>query len=374
MLHRRAHLTILITLIASCQSAAPRPDDDRVLRSEVIARGPGCDSCTLEFEYLGRLGGPADTILLSRATMVLARSDGAFIAAPGSQDDDAAFFDSLGATARPYGVRGDGPGENGRILNVLPWLGDSVVFAGFDRLTVLGGERGMGRTIRVLQVSASPSSVALPADGIVVRNFVYPPHREFVAFDNDGSIRAEMGAPRPPGYVGDVYESLGELGRSAQPHTFWSAPLRYRIQMDLWDARDGSLLKQFRDTVSWYTPHDSADMMQFLMAGNDMANPPPPALRGLRESSDSVLWLLYNVAARDWAFMDDGSPPLRRHPRREAYDGVIDLRDPTTGESLLTTWINLPLAQIVNDSLLADRRETEDGFWVVDIYKVRFRR
>lgn len=370
----RQFLLLALWAMAGCSPAPSPPDDDTRLLSEVIARGPGCASCSLEFEYLGQLGGPDDTILLSRATMIVAREDGAFIAAPGSQDDDAAVFDSLGATPRPFGRRGDGPGENGRILNVLPWLGDSVVLAGFSRLTILGGERGEGRTIRVMEVSASPSSVALPAEGIIVRNFVHPPYREFVAFNNEGSIRAEIGPPRPPGAAGDVYESSGQLGYAQRPHAFWSAPLRYRIQMDLWDARDGSHLKQFQDTVSWFTPHDSADMIQFLLAGNDMANPPPPAILGLRESSDSVLWLLYNVAARDWAFTDDGSPPLRRHPRREAYDGVLDLRDPATGQVLVTTWINLPFAQIVNDTLLADRWETEEGFWVLDIYKVRLQR
>lgn len=226
----------------------------------------------------------------------------------------------------------------------------------------------------MMQVSASHRSVALPSEGLVVRNFPRPPYREFVVFNSDGSIRAEIGPPRRAGYAGDIFESTGELGRSAQPHTFWSAPQRYRIEMDHWDARDGTLLRQIQDTASWYAPFDSAGTINFILAGNDAVSPPPPFLRGLGESSDSVLWLLYNVAARDWAPAPDSIPPLQRILRREAYDGVLDLRDPATGQVLLTTWVNLPFVQIVNDSLLADRRETEDGFWVMDIYKVRLRR
>ena len=248
------------------------------------------------------------------------------------------------------------------------------MFAGFSRLTILGGARGQGRTIRLERTSASPRTVVLSLDKIVVRNYSYPPDRQFVAFNNDGSIRAEMGSTWKPGYQGDIQEAIGELGPAQRRHAFWSAPQRYRIQMDLWDARDGSHLRTLRDTVPWFMPYDSASLVQFVLGGNDVTHPPPPFLRGIRESSDSVLWLLYNIPARNWSPTHDTIPPMQRHWRREAYDGVIDLRDAGTGRELMTTWTNLPLVGFVNDSLLVDRRRTEDGFWVYVVYKVRLRR
>ncbi len=363
-----------LSLIIGCGPTSPALDNGADFRSEVVARGPGCDACALEFTRLGRLGGPSDTVLLSNETMIVARDDGSYIAAPTSRNGEAAIFDSLGASARPYGASGDGPGENGRILNVVPWLGDSTVFAGFSRLTVLSGDLGQGRTIRLERASPSHRTVSLPTYGIVVRNYSYPPDRQFVAFSSDGAVLAEMGADPQPGMRRDVYVAIGEVGPSQRPGAFWSAPQRYRIQMDQWDAGDGSHLRHFEDTASWYSPYDSAGLTNFIFAGNDAVSPPPPFLRGIRESADSILWLLYSTPARDWSPTRDSVPALQRRLRREAYDGMIDLRDPSSGRVLLTTWVNLPFVQMVNDSLLVDRQEDEDGFWAFDVYKVRLRR
>lgn len=367
-------VVLSVGIIMGCGPASPPVATGTELRSEGIARGPSCDSCALSFTKLGRLGGPSDTVLLSHETMIVARDDGSYIAAPTSRDGEAAIFDSLGAIARPFGTRGDGPGENGRILNVAPWLGDSILFAGFDRLTVLSGNAGEGRTIRLKRPSPSHRTVSLPTSGIVVRNYSYPPDREFVAFDSHGVLLSEMGS-EPRSRVGrDINAALGEVGPSPRPGAFWSAPQRYRIRMDQWDARDGSRLRHFEDTASWYTEYDSAGLTNFIFAGNDASNPPPPFLRGIRESADSILWLLYSTPARDWSPAQSAEPALQRRLRREAYDGVIDLREPSSGRVLLTTWTNLPFVQMVNDSLLVDRRQDENGFWTFDVYKVKLRR
>ena len=113
-------LFIMAWPTASCRPTRPLLDDDTHVISSVIARSPECGRCTLEFTKLGQLGGPSDTILLTPETMVALRDDGSYLAAPTSREGEAAIFDSLGTTARPFGRRGDGPGENGRILNVFP--------------------------------------------------------------------------------------------------------------------------------------------------------------------------------------------------------------------------------------------------------------
>jgi hypothetical protein len=366
-----------LVVAVGCHTGPPptpaETDDETKLISEVIARGPGCEHCTLEFTKLGQLGGPHDTVLLTIETRIAVRDDGKFIAGPTSEGGVAAIFDSIGAIARPYGTAGEGPGENGRILNVLPWPGDSVLLVGWHRLNLVGGDRGQGRTIPLDRVSASSRTVALPRDGIVVRNYNSPPNRAFLAFNMDGSLRSGMGPAWVPGEMEDNYETIGELGPAQQPHAFWSAPQRYRIEMDLWDARDGSRLRQLRDTVPWYTPYDSAALTTFILAGLDAKNPPPPFSRGIRETADSVLWQLYAVPAQDWAPTD--SIPARYWGfRRQAYDGVLDLRDPISGQGVMTIRTNLSFMQFVNDSLLAYQRDTDDGFWVYDIYKVVFRR
>ena len=364
----------LILAIVACRAERPALLNDGQLQVSVLSRGPKCQACTLELDYLGRLGTSADSMLMTAETVIAVRPDGAFIAAPLSVDGEAAIFDSLGAVARAYGRAGEGPGENGRILNVLPWRGDSILFAGFERLTFLAGPRGQGRTSRLDRPSPSHRTVALPEADAVVRNYSYPPGPQFVVFGSDGRVRAAMGEAHPLGTSTDNYRRLGELGPARDPHHVWSAPQRYGIRMDLWDARDGSLVRSFADSTDWYMPHDSTALYQFILDGNDAVNPPPPFLRGLRESREGVLILLYNVAAADWAPFRDTLPPLQRGMRPEAYDGVIDLRDSATGESLLTVRTNLPFPRLVNDTLLADRRQTEEGFWVYDIYRVKFRR
>lgn len=358
----------------ACGGNATHPAESDRFHTAVIVRGDGCDGCELVIDYLGRLGSSSDTLLMTAETMIAVRADGAFIAAPLSGDGEAVIFDSLGAVGRPFGRFGDGPGENGRILHVLPWLGDTVLFAGFDRLTFLSGDRGEGRTSRLARPSPSHRTVALPDEAAVVRNYSYPPDRQFVVFNEDGSWRVDMGKGWETGSRRDVNAALGELGPATESHLFWSAPQRYRVKMDLWNAVDGSLMRSFQDTVSWFVPYDSASLYRFMLEGNDVENPPPPFLRGIRETADSVLLLLYNVPARDWTRSRDTLPVTQRGLRRVAYDAVLDLRDPTSGRSLLTVWSSTPFARLVNDTLLADRQQTEDGFWIYEIYRVRFRR
>ena len=365
---------LLICSATACQPPTPPANDDGQLETAVIKRGPACQTCALDIGYLGRLGTSADSMLMTAETVIAVRPDGAFIAAPLSVDGEAAIFDSLGAVARAYGRAGEGPGENGRILHVLPWRGDTMLFAGFDRLTFLSGPRGEGRTSRLERPSPSHRTVALPEADAIVRNYSYPADPPFVVFGADGRIRFRLGEQAQPGSRRDTYRVLAELGPARDPHRFWSAPQRYGIAFDLWDARVGTRVQRFEETAAWYTPYDSTALYQFIFDGNDVENPPPPFLRGIRETRDGVLMLLYNVPARDWTRTTDTLPPNQRGMRPEAYDGVLDLRDPTSGESLLTVWTDLPFARLVNDTLLADRRQTEEGFWVYDIYRVRFRR
>lgn len=378
--HGRRQLRQVETLLslalgaAACGPESPSPSDEAHLQVSVIERSTACQTCSLEITYLGRLGTSADTMLMTSGTMIAVRSDGAFIAAPLSVDGEAAIFDSPGAVARAYGRFGDGPGENGRILNVLPWRGDSMLFAGFDRLTFLAGPQGAGRTSRLERPSPSHRTAALPAADAIVRNYSYPPDPQFVVFGADGRIQARLGEQAQPGTRQDIYRVLAELGPARDPHRFWSAPQRYRIAFDLWDARDGTQVRRFEDTTSWYSPYDSTALYQFVLDGNDVESPPPPFLRGIRETRDGVLMLLYNVPARDWQRTTDTLPPMQRGMRQEAYDGVIDLRDPNSGASLLAVRTNIPFARLVNDTLLADRRQTEEGFWVYDVYRMKFRR
>ena len=369
-----ALLTALAWTAVGCRPAEPLTIDEAGLVTEVVARSSHCAACTLDVSFLGTLGSSSDSVLLTSETAISVSRDGAFLAAPTSRDGEGAIYDSLGGAARTYGRFGDGPGENGRILGVLPWRGDTTLFVGFDRLTFLTGPEGHGRTARLERPSPSHRTVALPEVNAVVRNYSYPPERQFLVFDADGGALTQLGSQAQAGVRGDIYEALGELGNAAAPHHFWSSPQRYQIRIDLWDARSGAHVKRLQDTAPWYTPYDSAALYQFMLDGNDSENPPPPFLRGLRESRDAVLWLLYNGPARDWAPIRDTLPPLQRGVRRAAYDGIIDLRDPISGQSILTVWTNLPFARLINDTLLADRRQTEDGFWVYDIYKAVLRR
>jgi hypothetical protein len=340
----------------------------------VIARSAECAGCEVTIDYLGQLGSNADTVLLSSESMIVARKDGGFILAPTARDGEAAAFDSLNAVARSYGRLGGGPGENGRIMNVLPWRGDTILFAGFDRLTFLTGDDGHGRTARLERPSPSHRTVALPGVSTIVRNYTYPPDHQFIVFSEDGTILSQLGNAWRASTGGDVYDALAELGPAGDSAQFWSAPQRYRMHADLWSAVDGTHLRRFRDSVPWFAPYDSAQLYQFILDGNDSENPPPPFLRGIRETSGGVLWLLYSVPAKDWARSEDTLPPLQRRLRREAYDAVLELRNPVSGASLLSVWSSVPFARLVNDSLLADRRQTEEGFWVYDVYKVALHR
>lgn len=359
-------------LAAACQRAPMPAAQEATLEFEVIARGPACATCSLDFDYTGRLGGPADSVVLSAETVIGVRPDGTFLAAPTMQDGEGAVFDSIGSIARSYGRLGEGPGENGRILGVFPWHGDTILFAGFDRLTFVAGPAGKGRTVRLERPSPSHRTVILPEDGVVVRNYAYPPDHQFVVFEADGRVRTQLGEQVDPGT--DVYKALGELGNASDPHHFWSAPQRYGIEFNLWDAREGRLLRSLHDTAPWYAAHDSAALYRFIVDGNDSENPPPPFLRGIRETAGKTLLAVYNVAARDWAPFRDTLPPAQRRYRRQAYDGVLEYRDPETGEVLLSAWVNLPFARLINDTLVADRLQTAEGFWVYDIYKVVLRR
>src|SRR5690606_16975859 len=164
---------------------------------------------------------------------------------------------------------------------------DTTLFVGFDRLSFLAGEHGTGRSSRLERPSPSHRTVALPHDSAVVRNYTYAPERQFAVFSEDGGLRTDMGRGWETGAGRDVYTMLAELGPASGPHQFWSAPQRYRLEAQLWDARSGAPIRGFVDSADWYVPYDSAALHQFLREGNDVENPPLPFLRGIRETADS---------------------------------------------------------------------------------------
>ncbi|HEY4101945.1 MAG TPA: hypothetical protein VGM20_13815 [Gemmatimonadales bacterium] len=376
MTHASAARTAALALLATgCRNAAaPSAGYESAIGATVIERGVTCVDCTLALTRIGTLGSPSDSILLDRRAFLTRLDDGRYIVAPTVVDGVAALFDSVGAPARAIGRRGQGPGENQLVRGAYHWHGDRVLLLGAgDRLGWLDGSSMRETTARTAKPWLLNRGVTLPDDGVVVANAFYE-EQPLVVIDSNGSDRRWIGtsAPRDPHGHGRYYA----LGPGNEAHTFWAAPLYYKLHFELWNV-DGTLERSIDRSPDWFTPYDTARFNRVVDAG-DRAERPFPQMHGVRETKDGVLWGLYDVAAADWRADQTAADAKPTRPddlyHIGSYDGIIQLLDSHTGDLLLTARIDRPLRGFVDDSTVYELRETQGGYWFIDLYRARFAR
>jgi hypothetical protein len=121
----------------------------------------------------------------------------------------------------------------------------------------------------------------------------------------------------------------------------------------------------------WFTPYDS-------VLSVTPAVPPQPLVVSIWEDDDGRVWVFGLAPDPHWR-AGLGEPRLsegqRYHPIEragEVYDGVIEVVDVGQGRAVAERrlddvgWGML----LVEPGLVASRRESEDGWWFVDVWQV----
>lgn len=365
----RAAVVTVFAVAGSCRRPAPIADGNTAaMTAVVVERGTGCPHCAVSISFAGTLGEPADSILLDRFALLTEFEDGRFIAAPTVTNGVAAAYDSVGAVATAVGRFGDGPGENGLIRGAYPWSGDRILLlGGGDRLGWLNGRTMTETTVRTAKPWLLSRAVTLPRDGLIVANAFDEP-QPIVVLDSAGHDRNWIGPAtiRTPRSPGNYYV----LGQAREPHAFWAATFNFTPHIARWRV-DGTLERSIDRIPPWF-PEYGFDSWQKALEAGDLAVRPFPELRGLRESSDGVLWSIYDVPALDWHADRPNTGRRTDLFHVQAYDGIIQLLDGGTGDLLVSVRTSRPLRGLLDDSTAYEMRETESGYWFINLYRVRF--
>jgi hypothetical protein len=310
--------------------------------------------------------------LLDGTSRLALLDDGRFVAAPTTSPGEAAVFDSIGAPARSFGRKGSGPGELGLINSLSSWPGDSVVLFESFRWDFLGGARGSGRNVVLGKSIVGFESAVLPVDRLIVFTNHYRTTAQFLVLDPSGTIVRGMGIPQDSG---TSYSRAAALGAARRQHAFWSGASHYRHFLELWST-DGTRLAAFDQSPAWFKSYEDEELQDSYAKG-DLVTKPLPFLREVREATLGTVWMLFGVATKNWTPQTTPEPRPRRpthdhyHPR--AWDAVFDLIDAKTGRVRLAERTDRPFGGFINDTLVFDRNELQDGTWHFVVYKVQFR-
>lgn len=263
------------------------------------------------------------------------------------------------------------------MIGIYPWTGDSVLSYEAFRFNFLADKNGTGRTLRTGTSITGYNAIGIPEAGDVVLNNVYPPFGQFIIFDaSTGQVKTQIIglADTSTGRKGvqDAYATDAVLGYAAGRRAFWAGATHYRYQLDLWTP-EGRLLSSITRTPPWYSAYDSVALHRRDSLG-DYQVKPLPYLKAIRETQDGLLLVLYGIASRNWK---PTSVPDNEDPHayaRSAHDGMLDIRDAKTGSLVMSEWMSLPMRGFVNDTLMYDRVESDDGIWRIDVYRLQIAR
>lgn len=318
----------------------------------VESRGVPCPPCSIELETvvtLGSLDGPGVEALTPRSSVAI-DAKGRILVSGATGIGRFAVFDADGAFLRYVGRDGEGPGEYGMIF-ALAADPDGWVHV-FDplrrRRTVLDTTFEVIRTDlvhgTVVQATALGSGVVafFPASPSSMSSL-----RSIQVLDLDGSSRAVVPmSTEPPGN-----HAFGTDGALA-----WTIPeMDYRVSE--WDLRTGERRGVVLPRANWFSDWDDDAYPRSLVVA-------------VRPTDRGVMVAGATVDRR----IEERVLPPRFPPRRsltEELDGVLELIDPNTGDSLGHTIVDGIVTFVSNSHFVAVYRETDVGVPYLDLARIR---
>lgn len=366
---------VLMLGTASCRPdpTGATPDRSDQLSVAILDRASDCQSCALRARLLGTIGALSDSILFDFRAGILLTDDNRFVVAPTSEEGVVAVFDSFGASARRVGRRGDGPGENTEIVAVSPWRGDTTILLQWSRAGFLALSSEASRVSRLDGGYSELQAVTtIPAASRIIASNANRRQPRFVVFDPMGQVVREIAKRDPTTGRVDSYRLDELVARAPDEGHFWSATVWYDPQYELWGL-DGQHVSTIKPSRDWFESYDST-LIHGLAQSN--ANALAPAhLRSIHVGTDGTLWGSFVLPKQGAVLVPPPSKDSKEAEyRRNDLDAVWEIIDTKSGKLMLTVRLNFPLQGLINDTLAYERRQSEEGVWQFDVYRIEFER
>ncbi|MDT8341432.1 MAG: hypothetical protein RQ751_07965 [Longimicrobiales bacterium] len=340
------------------------------LAQEAIA--PPCDTCGLVLERMGELGDSGVTASTSGDAMfhpcgVSAIGDTILASARPVGGGEIQLFTLDGVWLRSVGRPGQGPGEFGRDLRVIPTEsgGAVVVDRALSRVTVF---RADWQVERVFHLETRPDAHVIGSEGdLFVHSKPHPSEPGPVVRFSRVDLETGEVFPIVDGVVVSRLPELRDLDEwkmAAFPDAAFVAAQMWEYVITVFD-RDGSAILTVARDAKWM-PKQNIDA-EFL-EGMGETHPVPPVIRALHTDAAGNLWvyiLVPDAAWRPW-------PSRRSGPRwaTATYDTRVEIIDLGSRRVLASGRFDEVIAPVCGSNYSFTVRETAEGDNVIALLKV----
>lgn len=226
------------------------------------------------------------------------------------------------------------------------------IFDAAARVLVFDGARRYQRTIAL---PIAPWDAVVLDDGrIAVTSSSYGTPLPWLLLDPDGREVRRFGGK------GEVTPSprrimLGHDG------TVWTLTMTHRMRIEHWDTA-GTLIAHFEPSSTWFMPYEHLD-------SPSPASPPQSTIQDGWVASDGRLWLVGKAADATWraGLGASGTSVVRAD---QAYDTVVEIRDPTTGVLVESARLDPSYPFVVEPGILMRPKVIEGGWFRAELVAV----
>ena len=298
-----------------------------VVLSVAFVAWPAAGQQAVELERVATLGrSPGDSEpLITVASRVTRDGRGRYYVAPTAEPGLFSVYGSTGSFLAAVGHAGEGPGEYGLVVRVVPGLGDSVyVFdTGNGRLSTLTPDYDFVRS-RPAHHSMVDDAVVLPGHGILVAQVAWTRDAAGLPFHLYSKDEIRSFGARPTERRVTVVEGHWEVRRRvAAARTgdqFWA--IRYNeYKLERWTV-EGEFIEAIDAEAGWFEAWHDQGQGDVLLS--------KPAIVGLQRVSSGNLWVLARTPDPDAPELT-GDEMLGPSLLHERADAVLELRSPAGG-------------------------------------------
>ena len=329
----------------------------------VVAEGPSCTQCSVDTATRVILGrGTDEGTLVGRPQVVFEDGRQRFWVVGESEPPQ--VYDHSGRFLANIGRKGRGPGELGRPAGAILLPGDSVlVFDGIGpRGIVVAPDLTMRRSVRMLGnlgrglVLQWPTAVVM--NGIVgTPGFAGSPLHELRFGGDRADLVKSFGPGAGEAAPGPAARQQSQVLARARGGGFWTGS-QFVYEFRKWRSPGGEQ-EAYRRNPSWFAGRARPWL------GN-LTTPPPPAMAGIQEDSDGLLWIFVRVPARNWREGWSQVPagarevPARLILLEKLFDTMIEVVDPTAGVVVARRQLNQYLVDLPGSGQAAFYEEQND--------------
>jgi hypothetical protein len=346
-------LLVAAAYVTQAQSRDPR----------VVAEGPSCIQCSVDTATRVILGrGPNEGTLIGRPQVVFEDGQQRFWVVGESEPPQ--VYDHSGKFLANIGRKGRGPGELGRPAGAILLPGDStLVFDGLGpRGIVVAPDLTIRRSVRMLGnlgrglVLQWPTEVVM--NGIVAtpQSAGWPLHELRFGGDQANLVRS-FGPGGGELASGPTAWQQSQVLARARGGGFWTGS-QFVYEFRKWRS-PGDEQESYRRSPGWFTGR----VKPWL---GDLTTPPPPAMAGIQEDRDGLLWIFVRVPARNWregwSRVPAGAKEVlaRDVLLEKLFDTMIEVVDPTAGVVVARRQLNQYLVDLPGAGQAAFYEEQND--------------